>query len=117
MRENGLDGVKAKDATRQFRLGSVSAAKNIVEKLLSAAVEGDQTREEFLWHKYTNHEDPRIAFEAFRLMLSYAHGKPVEKKEMKLDGPAFIGEVPPKMAADEWSKRYAGGAGKKDRAS
>lgn len=99
----------AKDQKRAFRLGSVEIAGSLVERLLAARVDGDMSREEYLWHRFLNEEDKRVSFEAFRLMLSYKYGKPSEKKEAAGEAGALgaCSHIPPKLDTDSWAKTYA----------
>lgn len=91
---------------RSFDLAKVEDAKKVVGALLSAVVEGDQTREEWLWKKFMNHTDPRISFESFRLMLNYKYGKPKETKELTVEDNR-VAEIPPQTeTSEEWEARY-----------
>jgi hypothetical protein len=101
-----------KQAHRQFVLGNVGDAKVAAERLLKAVVSGDITREQVMWENFLNEPDNRVKFEAFRLLLSYAYGKPTEKQEVTVDGPGFVAALPDKHDPEEWAKRYAPKAAK-----
>lgn len=98
-----------KDQKRQLRLGNVTDAQNLATKLLEATAPGfgDLSREEFLWDKFVNHQDQRVAFECFRLMLSYKYGKPTEKKDVTVTENQYVAVLPEKLDNDAWRQRYA----------
>lgn len=108
----------AKDQVRQFDMGGgvVRDAQAEAQRLLDSTVPGldGMTREQQMWDRFLEHVDPRIQFEAFRLLKSYASGKPTEKKEIELNGNTYVAEIPPKMTDDEWRQRFAQPAKKKD---
>jgi hypothetical protein len=51
------------------------ASEGVKEILGSIYTAEAQTRE---WKKWAKHKDPRIAFETFKLALSYLYGKPAQ---------------------------------------
>jgi hypothetical protein len=95
-------GADAKAKRTQFRLANVKDAKNLAEQLLQCKVDGDITREQFAWERFLNADDQRLAFEAFRLLTSYAYGKPVEKAEVE-QTQKYIAEVPEKQSDEDWA--------------
>lgn len=95
------------EKARQFRLGPVKDAQELARKLLNATLSGDITREQSMWEEFLNCPDKRVSFEAFRLLTSYAYGKPIDRVEAKVDGPAFVAKMPDKHDPEEWAKRYA----------
>ena len=90
-------------------------AQQAAEEILAAHSDGpgSPTRELFLWDRFLENLDPRIQFEAFRLLVSYRYGKPTEKQQVTVDGSSYVVEVPMKMADAAWSQRYAGNSSKK----
>jgi hypothetical protein len=61
--------------------GRQKGARNIasegVKQILGSIYTAEaQTKE---WKRWAKHKDPRLAFETFKLALSYLYGKPVQK--------------------------------------
>jgi hypothetical protein len=104
------------EKTRAFRLGSVADARVMATRLLEAVdpayqdAGGGINREQLLWDSFMTCDDKRVQFEAFRLLLSYKYGRPIEKAEVKVDGPSYVAELPVKKSTSDWVKQYAGNA-------